>query len=162
MTDKKYRYIISITLLFSFLILIALSQATKLSIDLQKQIIVVILLLSAILAIIFFVFNFVASFIKKLTIWSSTFNAALIMYFGILVFSLAQYKELLSETFEWDVSMAALGIAILVFGWSFVTQHLQEQTTKRNQEKIETTLSTINENIESLKRSTETCLEKIK
>ena len=158
MNDKKYFWIIRAGLLLSVIILAVLFLSPKVPID-QQKIITWILIFSVIFVGLYLIFHFIALFIKKLAIWSSTFNTALIIYLGFLVFSLARYKELLSEILKWDAGMAALGIAIFAFGWSFVRQHLQEQTTKRDYQKLESSvsklsrkLSTLNRKIDSLRK----------
>jgi len=156
MNNKKYISVILVILLLSFIILVVSNQVTKVHIEQQKQFLTGLMLFSIILVFLFLVFNFISSFIKKFISWSSAFNTALILYLGILMISLSQYKDLLIDI-DWDPSMVSLGIAILAFGWSFVTGHFQEQTIKKNQEKIESNvkklgrkLSTINRKIDNI------------
>ncbi len=160
MNDKKYKNIIRSGLILSVITLSVLFLSKQEAcITQQKQIIIVILIFSAALAILYLIFNFIASVNKKLLIWSSALNTALIIYYGILIFSLAWYKELISEILEFDVSMGAFGIAIIAFGWSFVNQRRQEQITREDYQNLESNviklskkLSTINRKIDNFKK----------
>ena len=158
MTDKIYNRIIMGGFLFSFIILIVLSQLTKASIQWQNQALSWIFGLSIILAISVVIFSVVVSFKRNFLALSSALNTTLIIYFGILIISLSYYKELVKQM-TWDPTMLALGVAVLAFGWTFVIQHFQEQTTIKNQQKLESSvsklggkLSTINRKIDSLRR----------
>ena len=164
MTNKKYIRIIMGGFVFSFIILIVLTQLTKTCIQWQNQVLLWIFWFSIILAILVAIFNTVASFNsfkRKFPAWSSAspaLNIALIIYFGILLISLSYYKELVKQM-TWDPTMLALGVAVLAFGWTFVIQHFQEQTTIKNQQKLESSLSrlgrklaTINSKIDKLSR----------
>lgn len=141
-TSKIYNRIIIGGLIFSFLILMGLTQLTRASIEWQNRVLEVAFWFSIISAVLVVYFNVVASstsFKRKFPAWSSASSAlyiVLVIYFGILIISLSYYKELITQL-DWDPTMLALGIAVLAFGWTFVIQHFQDKKL----DKIEKMLS---------------------
>jgi glucan phosphoethanolaminetransferase (alkaline phosphatase superfamily) len=125
MTDKTYNWIIIGGLLFSFIICLVLTQLTKTCIEWQNQALLYVLGFTGILVLFVFVASS-TSFRRKFPALSSALPPAVMIYFGFLIISLAFYKELLKQM-PWDPTMVALGIAVLAFGWTFVTQHLQDK-----------------------------------
>jgi len=133
-TDKTYNRTIMGGLIFSVLILTALTQLTKASIEWQNRVLLCVLGLTGILVLFVFVTSS-TSFRRKFPVLSSALPPAVMIYLGILIISLAFYKELLKQM-PWDPTMVALGIAVLAFGWTFVTQHLQDKKIDKIEEMV--------------------------
>jgi hypothetical protein len=144
---KKYKIILQCGLYLSAIIFAILFIATKTCVDQQKQIITFILYFYYILFICVIVIYILAMFNKTLNIWASALTTAFIIYSGVQLFSLSQYRDLLKDLITWDPSMLGLGIAVVAFGWSFATQYSQQQNTKKDQDHIEALLTSINKNV---------------
>lgn len=151
MKKEIYARMISIGMLFSFIVLYLMYEIKKAPTEQQNQFLYWIFLLSIILAVLIILFAAVTSHWKRYQTLSSTLNTMLIMYLGILLIGLSQYKEMI-KNIDWDPSMLALGIAIIAFGWAFVMNKLQEDINKKNQEKIESALNTINKSFNHLRK----------
>lgn len=90
---------------------------------------------------LFILYFIVAQFIKRLrqSVWLPLIASAVIVYIGFLVISLSRYQELI-EQIQWDIGMAALGLAVVGFGWG-----LFMLTRPKQQNKLENLDKEINE-----------------
>jgi hypothetical protein len=82
---------------------------------------------------LFIIFFIVAQFVRRLrqSIWLPLISSAVIVYTGLLMISLSRFKSLIDQTLTWDIRMAALGLAVVGFGWGLLMQ-----TRPRAQDKI--------------------------
>lgn len=94
---KKYQLVLKCGLSLSAVILIILFTATKVSLDQQKQIISFTLYFYFILFFCIMLIFILAMFFRVLNIWASALTTAFIIYSGIQLFSLSQYRDLLKD-----------------------------------------------------------------
>lgn len=87
------------------------------------------ILIASLVAVFLFILYFsVSQFSRQLreSIWLPHITNAVIIYVGFLLVSLSRFKSLLSEI-EWDIGMAALGLAVVAFGWGLFTRGRQQE-----------------------------------
>lgn len=75
--------------------------------------------------ILFLIYTFVAlifQFFKK-SIWLLGIPIGVIVYFGVLLISFSQVKELIIPLIKWDINLLALGLAVFAIGFSLLSRH---------------------------------------
>lgn len=133
MKDKRYLPI-QIALILSLLVMLLTSI-------LKGEAVSCVIVIAFSLIGLFIVFFIIAQFITRLrqSIWLLLISSAVIVYTGLLMISLSRYPKLI-EQIPWNIGMAALGLAVVGFGWG-----LFMQTRPKQQSKLENLDEEINE-----------------
>lgn len=133
MKDKRYLPI-QIALILSLLVMLLTSI-------LKGEAVSCVIVIAFSLIGLFIVFFIITQFITRLrqSIWLLLISSAVIVYTGLLMISLSRYPKLI-EQIPWNIGMAALGLAVVGFGWG-----LFMQTRPKQQSKLENLDEEINE-----------------
>jgi hypothetical protein len=127
---KYKRYLpIQIALILGLLVIL-------LSLILKDDAVSVVIVIAFSLVGLFIIFFIVAQFITRLrqSIWLPLISSAVIVYTGLLVFSLSlpRFKSLIDQALPWNIPMVALGLAVVSFGWGLLMQIRPRPQDKMN------------------------------
>ena len=120
MRDRRYLPVV-IAIILGLLVLL-------LSSILEDNAISVVVVIAFSLVGLFIIFFVVAQFITRLrqSIWLPLISSAVIVYTGLLIFSLSlpRFKSLIDQALPGSIPMIALGLAVVSFGWGLLMQIL--------------------------------------